>query len=123
MHDAGNILVVEDEALIAWDVALRVEELGYEVTGPAHSLEDGISMLEDGSPEAAILDINLGKKTVWPLAQKLHDRKVPIVFISASLDPDRIRSDFPTAEMLNKPIGRVELEGALERLGVLKVAP
>jgi DNA-binding response OmpR family regulator len=106
---SGQVLIVEDEAIIAWDLTDSVETLGLTVVGPAHTLQQGFDFADRHELSAALLDINLGSETVWPLATKLCGNGVPIVFISASLDTTRIAVDFPTAKSLSKPIGRTEI--------------
>ena len=84
-HDQGlrgrRILIVEDEFLIAEDLAAYFSQLGAEVIGPAGSLAEGFPLVE--ATEAAVLDINLGGELSFPLAEALMSRHVPFVFFTA----------------------------------------
>jgi CheY-like chemotaxis protein len=86
MADTGltgrRFLVVEDEYLIAADLAAVLQDLGAEVTGPAGTLEEALSLVEsDGDRlDGAVLDVNLGAERVYPLADVLRRRGIPFVF-------------------------------------------
>lgn len=99
-----RILVVDDEALVAFDVADQCEAAGYDVIGPALTLGQGMALAEANDPSVALLDINLRDELVWPLARLLRQRSVPIVFISANCGHAEIRDEFPDATCLDKPV-------------------
>jgi two-component system, response regulator PdtaR len=64
-HDAHQpfagrrLLIVEDELLIALELQSIVEQLGGTVFGPAGSVERALQLLDDTTPNAALLDANL----------------------------------------------------------------
>lgn len=80
-----RVLIVEDEAIVAFSLECEVEDAGGEIIGPAHSLEQAQGLL-DQPIDVAILDINLNGESVWPVARALHDRGVPYVLASANCD-------------------------------------
>lgn len=76
-----KVLVVEDEALVAINLEAILEDLGCQVVGPAMRFERAEALIEaDQSAQAAILDVNLGGQPVYPLAERLAARGIPIVF-------------------------------------------
>ena len=76
-----RILVVEDEYLLAQDLARELEDLGAEVLGPVPSVEEALALLDaEAPPDAAILDVNLGGEMVFPVAEALRERGVPFLF-------------------------------------------
>jgi two-component system, response regulator PdtaR len=78
------VLVVEDEFLIAMDLEAMLREHGWRVLGPAATVAEALSLLEDGkTPDVALLDVNLRGETVVPVAEVLYGRGVPIVLASA----------------------------------------
>jgi CheY-like chemotaxis protein len=105
--DGRRILIVEDEVLIAEDLADYFSRLGCEVLGPAGTLADGFSHL--GLAEIAVLDISLGGETVFPLAEALLARGVPFVFFTA-----RAGLDLPARFA---GIGRFAKPAAYDRMG------
>lgn len=102
--EAPLVLVVDDEVLIALDVALTLEDEGYRVLGPALSLEAAMKLVELEQPDAAVLDINIGSHTVWPLAQQLSDSGIPMVFASANLSHRELREEYSDQPRLSKPV-------------------
>ncbi len=78
-----KVLVVEDEYLIADDLAEMLKEAGANVVGPAASLPIAMRILDHGEKiDAAVLDINLREVEVFPLADRLAEQKVPIIFLT-----------------------------------------
>lgn len=89
MTETGNlsgkrILIVEDNALLAFEIESIVEQWGAIPVGPALDLATGFALSESSAIDGALLDINLGDEQVWPLAQSLNARGIPIVFVSAN---------------------------------------
>jgi DNA-binding response OmpR family regulator len=107
-----RILVVEDEAMIAMLVEEMVLDFGSEVVGPAAKMEEALRLASDASLDAAILDVNVGGAVVYPVADLLRARGVPIIFATgygAGELPSRFRKD----AALSKPFSYEELAGAL----------
>ena len=60
MTAGPRVFVVEDEALIAMELAHRITELGYRVCGQARRGEQAIARIPSAAPDVVLLDINLG---------------------------------------------------------------
>src|SRR3989442_15683489 len=74
-----NVLVVEDEALVALLVQEVVEEAGHACVGPAASVGEACALIDSCHVDAALLDIWLkDNEFVYPAAQKLASRGVPV---------------------------------------------
>jgi len=58
--DKPEILIVEDEPLVAYDIAFAVETLGYGVAGVIPSGEQALQFLESSIPSLILMDIQLG---------------------------------------------------------------
>ncbi len=90
-----RVLVVEDEYLIAVELQTSLEDEGAVVLGPVATLADASELVEtEPRIDGAILDANLGGEMVFPVADLLMLRRVPIVFTTgydASIIPDRFR--------------------------------
>ena len=82
-----SVLVVEDEALIACDLQNILESNGYRVIGPAASLARAWDLIEQETPDLALLDVNLGSSTSFPLADVLNSRDCKIVFVTGHSRP------------------------------------
>jgi DNA-binding response OmpR family regulator len=75
-----HILVVEDEYVIACELADRLEKFGAIVEGPVPSVDEAMALISRRAPNAAVLDINLGDEFVFDVADRLLDLKIPFVF-------------------------------------------
>ncbi|MFD1340863.1 response regulator [Litorisediminicola beolgyonensis] len=97
-----RVLVLEDEAMIALDLRLTLEDHGAVVIGPADSLEDGLRLVQENRIDAAILDADLGEVDSLPLAQHLRANGVPFVFHTGCNRPE-FSSEFAGAPVHLKP--------------------
>jgi DNA-binding LytR/AlgR family response regulator len=107
-----RILIVEDEFVIAQDLAGYFAQLGAEIVGPAGSLAQAF-VLSAGA-DAAVLDINLRGEMVFPLAEALLERNVPFVFFTAYAAigvPPHLRR----VERFLKPASYARVERTLRR--------
>ncbi len=108
-----NILIVEDEFLVAYDVAATLTAYGAQVIGPACCLTHAIEIVEaNGIIHAAILDINLAGEYVFPAADRLAERRIPFIF-ATGYDADIIPARHRAATRLQKPLPPETLAQAL----------
>jgi PAS domain S-box-containing protein len=96
------ILVVEDEAMVAMLVKDALDELGMEMDGPFTSLTSALAAAQTTHASAALLDVNLAGEFVYPVADVLRARGIPIVFTTGygGEDVDARYGDVP---VLTKP--------------------
>jgi CheY-like chemotaxis protein len=79
-----QVLVAEDQYVIARDLSVTLERSGVRVLGPVATLEAALSLLRRHDDIAgAVLDVSLQGTAVWPLAEALRRRRVPFVFFTA----------------------------------------
>jgi len=115
--ESSNILVVEDEAIVARDIATQVVALGYRVAGIAFSGEQAISLAEELAPDLVVMDIQLGAGMDGiAAARAIRERfAVPIVFLTA-FDADEILERAKLSEPFGyilKPFAERELRAVL----------
>jgi PAS domain S-box-containing protein len=112
---SARVLIVEDEALVALDMARTLRAAGCEVLGPVGGLEQAIRFVEtlDQPPDAALLDLNLAGRSSVPLADLLLDQGVPIVFASGYGELPATASRHVESRLLPKPFAPSELTVAL----------
>ena len=97
-----RILVVEDERLIARDIAMQLRDLGYEPLGPAGTGEQALEMAGELRPDLVLMDVHLGSAMDGiEAAQAIRTQfDLPTVFLSAfSGEANRARAQ------LAKPVG------------------
>ncbi|PWS38659.1 hypothetical protein DFH01_05165 [Falsiroseomonas bella] len=108
-----RVLVAEDEALIATDIADTLRSLGCEVIGPAGTLEEAMRLADSaGRLDAALLDVNLHGQPSFPAATALARRGVPVVFATGYSALPEGSGGFG-ATVLRKPVAPAELAAAL----------
>ena len=107
------VLVAEDEFLVAADLAETVEVSGFTVDGPYPTLSSADDALGAQRPDCALLDVRLADAEVFPLADKLRDADVPIVFHSGHLTAAEIVDRYPGARLCTKPCPPDHLMNAL----------
>jgi len=81
-----RILIVEDEAIIAMEIQVRLENAGFAVCGLASSGEKAILLAREKHPDLILMDITLkGPMDGLETAGRIQaEKSVPVVFLSAS---------------------------------------
>lgn len=105
-----RILLVEDDFLIASSLAQSLRELGLEVVGPVPSLDEARRLAEDEHLCGAILDINILGGPSFPVAEALHQRGCPFIFITGYGSPQGLPPSLARARRLNKPIDEADFK-------------
>lgn len=116
-HARPHILIVEDEWWIAMDLADTLKAAGYQIAGPACSARHALHLIGATSLRGAVLDINLGEETVWPVAEALDACDVPFILVSGYSDVD-IPSAFKERKLVRKPASPAGLIAAVKEIGV-----
>ncbi len=110
---ARRILLVEDEVLICLLIETILGDAGYEVV-VAHSIAEALEAVDRLHLAAAILDLNLKGKKVFPVAERLAELGTPFIFATGGGGRDI--EGFPGSPWVAKPFEETELLAALERL-------
>ncbi|MBK8641937.1 MAG: response regulator transcription factor [Saprospiraceae bacterium] len=113
-----RVLIVEDEPLIAENLAMYLNNNDYEVAGIAYDFEEGMLSLKEGKPDIVLLDINLeGKQDGIDLGKYIHEKLgIPFVFLSSYSDKntlDRAKQVQPSGYLV-KPFHEKTLLTTLE---------
>lgn len=113
----SRVLIVEDEQIIAEDLAIQIGRMGHDVLGIAISGEEAVAMAEQTEPEVVLMDVQLeGPMTGAEAAQIIQERTgAGIVFVTAFPDPVvRETSHARHAGIcVGKPFSRPQLDAAL----------
>ena len=113
-----NILVVEDESIVAKDIQNSLKNLGYSVTTVVPSGEKAIKEIEEKKPDLVLMDIMLkGEMNGIEAANIIRERfDIPVVFLTAYAD-DSTLSKAKIAEpygYIIKPFKEKELQTTIE---------
>ncbi|HEX7075173.1 MAG TPA: hypothetical protein VF226_14125, partial [Hyphomicrobiaceae bacterium] len=75
--EGRSVLVVEDQLIIALDLEMLLKERGAVAVQLSGSVNDALKSIEAGRPDIAILDVNLGSTTSFPVACELQRLGIP----------------------------------------------
>ena len=109
-----RVLIVEDEAIIALDIADQLTHAGFQVVGPAPSVAKALKLLTDVGCDIALLDVNLRDETAEAVARQLRSQRTPFLFLSA-VPRDQLPSGFDDEVLLSKPAKADVLVAALQK--------
>ena len=115
MRERRRILVVEDDFLVATLLVEILESVGWQVVGPVAQLATALDAAATENFDAAVLDVNLGDQTVYPVAEVLDARRVPFAFVT-SYSREALPPLFCGRPHLGKPFAPRELIGIVARL-------
>ena len=87
---ATDILIIEDEPLIAMDIEHIVQELGHRVTGIARTHKEAVELFNRTQPKMVLADIQLadGSSGIDAVKDILQANDIPVIFITAF--PERL---------------------------------
>lgn len=113
MESGRNILIVEDEPLIAMMLEDFLAELGHEVVGTVDSVEAALDHVEKGGFDVAIVDVQLKDgKQAWAVADRLAETGTPFV-IATGGHVEQPPEQHAAAPVLAKPYTIEAIEPAL----------
>jgi len=113
-----KILVVEDEAIVAESIRIKLKKMGYSVVSTASSADEAIKKTGEYLPDLVLMDIVLqGEKDGIEAARQIHTNfNIPIVYLTAYSD-DKILLRAKITEPFGyiiKPFKERELQVAIE---------
>lgn len=123
-----NVLVVEDESIVALDLAAGLEKDGYNVVGTADNAAEAIELFKDNKVDIVLMDINImgDMDGIDTAIELLKVKQVPLIYLTAFTDKptvDRVKQTHPAA-FLTKPYSinnvRIAIELALTNFAVAK---
>jgi CheY-like chemotaxis protein len=115
---AGRVMIIEDEAVIALDIAAIVQEMGHEVTGIAATRTEAVELAARARPDLILADIQLADRSsgidaVNDILRRFAD--VPVIFITAF--PERLLTgERPEpAFLITKPYAEEQVRSAVSQ--------
>jgi len=107
-----RVVVVEDEPLIVLLITDMLEELGCELAGTCGTVEDALRLVEREEFDVALLDIDLGGKSGYVVADALAKRGIAVVLMSGY--SGKPRPPYQDLAVLNKPFQVDDLQQVLK---------
>ncbi len=103
--ESFKIQIVEDELLVAQDLAARLRQAGYEVVSITDNMDDAVTSFKEQLPDLVLLDISIkGKRTGIDIAHAITEiQPTPFIYITAHADAMTVNSakeTFPAAYII-----------------------
>lgn len=118
LEKSPNILIVEDENIIAMDIRFMLENLGYKISGVVSSGEDSIKKAYNMLPDLILMDIKLkGNIDGVSAANQIYKSlQIPVVYLTAYLDNSTMDRAKETMHFgfISKPFEEKELQNIIE---------
>jgi CheY-like chemotaxis protein len=111
---ATRILVVEDEFLIALDIAAVLEQAGLAVIGPVGNVPEALARIEKEDVQGALLDAHLAGEPVGRIADALAARAIPFAFVTG-YGPEQLPAAHRRMPLVRKPFTDKDLLAAIAR--------
>lgn len=114
------LLVIEDEAMIAWMLETMLEAMGFGTIKIAPTGDEALRLADATPPGLVISDINLGS-SIDGVAAATAIRAAhasPVIFVTGHVSAEayaRIEVGLPSAIVLRKPVSEAELRIAISR--------
>ncbi len=112
-----TVLAVEDEGMIAMELEDMLEDLGYEVLGPAATVEDACALMRVSVPDVAVIDMNLAGASALPVLQALEAAGVPFV-LASGYEKSELKTFGLDGPLVKKPYSARDLARAFHAVGV-----
>ncbi|HEY6645144.1 response regulator [Povalibacter sp.] len=110
-----QVLVVEDEMIVALEIEDLLRDAGYEVVGPVGTLPEALDLARNRSLDAAILDINLDGQWSVPVAVELQRRSIPFILATGYAD-SALPAHWRDLPRLMKPFNGGDLAKVMETI-------
>lgn len=111
-----NVLIAEDEYLLADNLLMLLRSAGYGVVGPAFSVAEAMSLLESSHHlDAAVVDLELKGELSLPVIDALRARRLPVFLMTGHMLAD-LPPEYRDVPIWQKPMLAIDIVGRLNRL-------
>ena len=112
-----DLLLVEDDPIIALDFEDTIVGLGVSSVRTAGSVARALSMIADRAPDFALLDVGLVREKSFAIAERLAELNIPFAFVTGYAADVVVPAAFADRPRLPKPCTTEALEAVLRRDG------
>ena len=107
-----DVLIVEDDPIIALDFEDTISGFGTRSVRTAGSVAMALRMIEERAPDFALLDVSLISENSLAVAERLEALKIPFVFVTGYVSDVSLPAEFANKPRLPKPFSTDALEAA-----------
>ena len=112
----GDVLIVEDDPIIALDFEDTILGFGVKSVRTAANVARALDMIAERAPDFALLDVGLVREKSFAVAERLDQLKLPFVFVTGYGADVRLPAAFADTPRLPKPYSSDALRALLKRL-------
>ncbi|MBN9042183.1 MAG: hypothetical protein BGP05_09890 [Rhizobiales bacterium 62-47] len=113
-----DVLIVEDDAIIAMDFEEAILGLGVQAVRTAANVNEALAMIAERTPHFALLDVGLGSETSLVVADRLVELGVPFALVTGYRADLALFSRFAHRPILSKPYAMDDLQTVLRNWSV-----
>jgi DNA-binding NtrC family response regulator len=113
--DRCNVLIVEDEVLVALDLETLFARIGCNSVRTAGNLDDALAEIERAPPDLAVVDLNVAGRLSLAVVDRLAGAAIPFLILSGHA-PDVLPSDHRHHPFMLKPYDARGLVRRLEQI-------
>lgn len=115
LNDCPNILLLEDDLLLAMDMEDHLLQTGHKIVGPFGRIADALDAIPRNDLAGAIVDLNLHGELSVPVIEMLQEREVPVIICSSHSELPELKSMLNGVPMLPKPWNPQKLNRLVEQ--------
>ena len=109
-----DVLIVEDDPIIALDFEDTILGFGVKTVRSAGSVAHALMMIDERLPDFALLDVALSREKSFGVAERLQALKIPFAFVTG-YGSDRVEATFADRPRLPKPCSSEALLTVMQR--------
>ncbi|MBR1285834.1 response regulator [Bradyrhizobium sp. AUGA SZCCT0177] len=99
----NDVLIVEDDPIIALDFEDTILGFGVKTVRAAQSVAKALAMIAERPPDFALLDVSLVREKSFAIAERLDALKIPYAFVTGYGAEVRLPAAFANTPRLAKP--------------------
>ncbi len=113
--EGKQILVLEDDALLAMDMEDFLSDLGVSVVGPVSHIGAALEKISESELDGAVIDLNLRGELAFPVIDELQAARIPFVICSGYAEIPGMRAQLGELTVVSKPCDFTTLSDVLAR--------
>jgi CheY-like chemotaxis protein len=119
----GDVLIVEDDPIIALDFEDTILGFGVTRLRTARSVAKALEMIAERAPDFALLDVGLVREKSFAIAERLEALTIPFIFVTGYGSPGTFPAAFAHKPTLPKPYSSDALRALLTSRAGRKLTP